>query len=193
MRKTTILTLALALLLGGAVQAATFAIDASHSSVGFKVKHMMVSKVRGTFDQFEGTIEFEEGKPEGWSVAAVIQMASVNTADEKRDAHLINPDFFDADTYPTMTFASTGVEKDGDEWILKGDLTLHGVTKPVELELEYNGSVDDPWGNHRAGFSAEGKIDRRDFGITWNNTLDKGGLAVGNDVTISLEVEAIRQ
>ena len=193
MRTTTILTLALALLLGGAVQAATYTIDTSHSSVGFKVKHMMVSNVRGTFDSFEGTIEFDEADPAGWSVAAVIQMASVNTADEKRDAHLINPDFFDVENHPTMTFASTGVEKKGDGWILKGDLTLHGVTKPVELEMEYNGSIDDPWGNHRAGFTAEGKIDRRDFGITWNNTLDKGGLAVGNDVTISLEIEAIRQ
>lgn len=193
MRKTTILSLALILLLGGIAQAATFAIDASHSSVSFKVKHMMVSKVRGTFDAFEGTIEFEEGKPETWSANAVIQMASVNTADEKRDAHLINPDFFDAEQFPTMTFVTTGVEKDGDDWVLKGDLTLHGVTKPVELDLEFNGTIDDPWGNHRAGFSAEGKIDRREFGITWNNTLDKGGIAVGNDVEIAIEIEAIRQ
>jgi len=193
MRTTTILTLAFALLFGGAVQAATYDIDVSHSSIGFKVKHMMVSKVRGTFEAFEGAIEFDENEPAGWTAGAVVQMASVNTADEKRDAHLVNPDFFDAETYPTMTFASTAVEKDGDDWVLKGDLTLHGVTKPVEMELEYNGMVDDPWGNNRIGFSAEGKIDRREFGITWNNTLDKGGLAVGNDVTISLEIEAIRR
>ena len=193
MRKITFLILATALLLGGAVQAATYTIDASHSSVGFKVKHMMVSKVRGTFDTFEGSVEFEDGAPADWSAGAVIQMASVNTSDEKRDAHLSGPDFFDAETYPTMTFVTTAVKPNGDDWTLVGDLTLHGVTKSVELELEYNGSVDDPWGNHRIGFSAEGVIDRGDFGITWNNALDKGGVAVGNEVTVSLEIEAIRQ
>ncbi len=193
MRKTMILTLALLMSLSAVAGAATYAIDAAHSSVGFKVKHMMVSKVRGNFDAFEGTVEFEEGKPETWSTTAVIQAASIDTDDEKRDGHLRNADFFDVETYPTLTFASTGVVADGDDWILKGDLTMHGVTLPVELEMEFNGSVDDPWGNHRIGFSAEGVIDRRDFGITYNSVLDKGGLAVGNDVTIQLEIEAIRQ
>ena len=193
MRRILTMTLLAALLLPVAATAADYVIDASHSSVGFKVRHMMVSKVTGSFTGFEGTISFDEADPASASASATIQMASVDTSDEKRDGHLRNPDFFDVEQFPTMTFVSTGMKADGDDWILTGDLTLHGVTKAVELELEYNGSIDDPWGNNRAGFSAEGEIDRREFGITWNNTLDKGGLAVGNDVEISLEIEAIRQ
>lgn len=193
MRKTILMLAALAALTAGAAQAATFAIDASHSSVGFKVRHMMVSNVRGAFDQFEGTIEFDEAAMGEASVEAVIQVSSVDTADEKRDQHLVSADFFDAEQFPEMTFRSTALKQDGEAWMLHGELTLHGVTKPVTLELEYNGTIEDPWGNTRAGFSAEGKIDRRDFGITWNNTLDKGGLAVGNDVTIQLEIEAIKK
>jgi polyisoprenoid-binding protein YceI len=173
--------------------AATFAIDPVHSSIGFKVKHMVISKVRGSFSQFEGTIDFDEVDPTLGSVSATITMESIDTSDEKRDEHLRSAEFFNTAEYPTMTFSSKEITKDGDDWQLKGNLTLHGVTKPVALKLEYNGSVDDPWGNHRVGFAAEGKIDRRDFGISWNNTLDKGGLALGNDVTIQLEIEAIRQ
>ncbi|MCB1150723.1 YceI family protein, partial [bacterium] len=142
---------------------------------------------------FEGTIEFDETNMKSAKVNAVIQMASVNTNDEKRDGHLRNEDFFDVAKYPTMTFTSTGVKQDGDDWLLMGDLTMHGVTKPVTLELEYNGTVEDPWGNTRVGFSAEGEIDRTEFGIVYNSTLDKGGLAVGNEVEIMLEIEAIKK
>ena len=173
--------------------AATFAIDPVHSSIGFKIKHMVISKVRGSFGQFEGIIEFDEVDPALGSVSATITMDSIDTGDQKRDEHLRDADFFNTAEFPTMTFSSKEITKDGDDWQLKGNLTLHGVTRPVALKLEYNGSVDDPWGNHRVGFAAEGKIDRRDYGISWNNTLDKGGLALGNDVTIQLEIEAIRQ
>ncbi|HPF34766.1 MAG TPA: YceI family protein [Candidatus Krumholzibacteria bacterium] len=193
MRKILLLTALAALLTAGAAQAATYAIDASHSSVSFKVRHMMVSKVKGFFEDFEGTIEFDETNMKSAKVNAVIQMASVNTNDEKRDGHLRNEDFFDVAKYPTMTFTSTGVKQDGDDWLLMGDLTMHGVTKPVTLELEYNGTVEDPWGNTRVGFSAEGEIDRTEFGIVYNSTLDKGGLAVGNEVEIMLEIEAIKK
>jgi len=193
MRKILLLTALAALLTAGAAQAASYAIDASHSSVSFKVRHMMVSKVKGFFEDFEGTIEFDETNMKSAKVNAVIQMASVNTNDEKRDGHLRNEDFFDVAKYPTMTFTSTGVKQDGDDWLLMGDLTMHGVTKPVTLELEYNGTVEDPWGNTRVGFSAEGEIDRTEFGIVYNSTLDKGGLAVGNEVEIMLEIEAIKK
>ncbi len=187
-----LLTLALLLLAVGA-NAATYAIDTGHSNVSFKVRHMMVSKVAGNFNTFSGTVEFTEGAVQDWSVEAVIDMASINTNDEKRDEHLVSPDFFNVEKYPEMTFVTKGVKVDGDDYVLMGDLTLMGVTKPVELALEFNGEIDDPWGNTRAGFSAEGKIDRRDFGMSWNKTMDKGGVVVGNDVSISLEIEAIKQ
>jgi polyisoprenoid-binding protein YceI len=193
MKLKLIMFSALMLIMAIGAQAATYTIDASHSSVEFKVRHMMVSNVRGNFEVFNGSIEFDESDLKSWSAQAEIDMASVNTSDTGRDEHLVNADFFDVETYPTMTFKSKSVEKAGDDYVLHGELTLHGVTKPVQLDLEFNGTVDDPWGNHRAGFSASGKIDRRDYGITWNNTLDKGGLAVGNDVKIMLEIEAIRQ
>jgi len=193
MRKILLLTALAAVLTAGAAQAATYTIDPAHSSVSFKVRHMMVSKVKGFFEEFQGTIEFDETNMKDARVEAEIQTASVNTNDEDRDEHLRNEDFFEVSTYPTMTFQSTGVKKDGDDWLLMGDLTLHGVTKPVTLELEYNGTVEDPWGNTRVGFSAEGEIDRREFDIIYNNTLDKGGLAVGNDVEIMLEIEAIKK
>ena len=192
--KMRVVTLALGLLvLAAGAQAATYAIDASHSSVSFKVRHMMVSKVVGNFDTFSGTLEYEEGKPQDWSVEAVIDMATVYTNDDKRDEHLRSPDFFDVETHAEMTFRSTGVRADGDDYVLMGELTLMGVTRSVELELEPNGEITDPWGNHRAGFTAEGKLDRRDFGMSWNKTMDKGGIVVGNGISIFLEIEAVKQ
>lgn len=171
--------------------AADWNLDASHSSVGFKVKHMAISKVKGSFGEFSGTVTGEPGKPETFAAEITIQLASVDTGNEKRDDHLRNPDFFDVEKHPTMMFRSTGVTMDGDEGILMGELTLHGVTKLVELELEYRGQIDDPWGNTRAGFSAEGRIDRREFGLTWSKALETGGLVVGNDVDIELEIELV--
>ncbi len=193
-RKIRATLLALVLLaLAGSAAAAAYDIDASHSSLTFKVRHMMVSKVSGRFEDFSGSMEFDAASPASWSVEATVRTASINTDDPKRDDHLRNPDFFDVETHPEMIFKSTGVEKDGDDYVLAGELTLMGVTKPVALELEFNGEVDDPWGNTRAGFSAEGEIDRRDFGMVWNKTMDKGGVVVGNTVEFELEIEAIKQ
>lgn len=192
-RKMMAAVLAASFLTAAAATAATYTIDAAHSSVGFKVRHMMVSKVTGSFGEFSGTVEYVEGQPAQWAAAATIKSASVNTNDVKRDGHLRNADFFDAEKYPEITFASTGVSKKGDGWVLAGDLTMHGVTKPVALDLEFNGAITDPWGNDRIGFSARGKLDRRDYGITYNTVLDKGGVAVSDEVELLLEIEAIAQ
>ncbi len=190
-RNTMSAFLAVSLLTAAVAGAATYTIDASHSSVGFKVRHMMVSKVTGSFGEFAGTVDYVEGQPGQWTTTATIKTASVNTNDAKRDGHLSGADFFDAEKYPEITFASKGVRKEGDGWVLAGDLTMHGVTKPVELALEFNGAMTDPWGNNRIGFSAEGVLDRRDFGISYNTVLDKGGVAASNEVDLMLEIEAI--
>jgi polyisoprenoid-binding protein YceI len=176
------------------VMADTYDIDASHSSVGFKIKHLAISNVNGTFSDFTGSFDFVPGKPEAWTAEATIQLNSVNTGDKKRDAHLLNEDFFDAEKYPTMDFKFVSVEmKDDEEGILNGTLTMHGVTNPVSLELEINGTVTDPWGSERAGFSAEGKINRKDWGLTYGKVLEGGGLMIGNDVKIYLEVEGVKR
>jgi polyisoprenoid-binding protein YceI len=188
-----IFTLIAVMLFSISASAATYVIDSSHSSVSFKVKHMMVSKVQGVFNDFSGTLEFDETNLENWSTTATIQAASVDSGDQKRDEHLKGADFFDVETFPLIKYESKGVEKKGDHWIIHGELTMHGVTKHMMLKMEFNGAIDDPWGNHRAGFTAEGKIDRTEFGIKYNSVLDQGGLAVGNDVSIILEIEAIRQ
>jgi len=190
--KIVALTALVLVALAAGAQAATYAIDAGHSSVSFKVKHMMVSNVRGAFTEFEGSFDFDPEAPKSAKVTAVIQMASVNTNDEKRDEHLRSADFFDVANHPTMEFESTKVEsKGGEEYVLHGKLTLNGVTKSVELDVEFNGVVLDPWGNTRAGFEAEGEIDRKDFGITWSKNMDGGGLVVGDTVKIELEIEAV--
>ncbi len=193
LRKTIILaTLGLLVLAAGA-QAATYKIDEAHSSVSFKVRHMMISKVTGVFESFTGSLEFAEGDPGDWTVEAVIDVASVSTNDTKRDEHLRSPDFFDVENHSEMSFRSTGVAADGGDYVLEGEFTLMGVTKPVKLELEFNGEIEDPWGNTRAGFSASGKLDRREFGMSWNKAMDKGGIVVGNDVSFELEIEAVKQ
>ena len=166
-------------------------VDTSHSSVTFEVKHLAISKVKGAFGEFSGTVTGEADKPETLAVEVEIQVASVNTGNEKRDDHLRNPDFFDVDKFPTMTFKSTGVKMNGDEGVLTGDLTLHGVTKSIQLELEYAGMITDPWGNTRMGFSAEGEIDRTEFGLTWSKAMETGGLVVANEVEIELEIELV--
>jgi len=169
----------------------TWNIDPSHSSVNFMVRHLMVSKVRGRFGAFTGTVTIGEDQLAS-SVVASVEMASVSTDDNGRDAQLRTSDFFDVERFPTMTFASTAVRGDGDDYVLVGDLTIKGVTKSVELELEFDGVSADPWGGTRAGFSAEGEIDRRDFGLEWNMALDTGGLLVGEKVKISLDIQAVK-
>ena len=172
--------------------AADWNVDAAHSNVGFEVKHMAISKVKGSFGEVSGTLTGEDGKPGTFSVEVTIQVGSITTGNTERDDHLKSPEFFDAAKFTTMNFKSTGVKMDGDEGTLTGELTLHGVTKTIDLELEYLGLVNDPWGNTRMGFSAEGKIDRRDYGLTWSKALETGGLVVAHDVKIVLEVEVVK-
>jgi|SRR5579875_1095273 polyisoprenoid-binding protein YceI len=172
--------------------AGTWAIDPVHSEVGFTVRHMMVSKVRGRFTKFDGQIITAEN-PLDSQVTATIDVASISTGDENRDNHLRSSDFLDVAHHPTMTYRSTGVRRDGDRFIVDGELTLRGVTRAVPLVVEVNGFGPDGYGGTRAGFSATAEINRRDFGVNWNAALDNGGVVVGDKVTINLEIEAILQ
>lgn len=169
-----------------------YELDPAHSAVGFKIRHMMVSKVHGRFGTFTGTIDYDEKDPAKGAASATISAASIDTGNEKRDEHLRSADFFDTGKYPNIEFKSTGVEKAKDGSLkLKGDLTMHGVTKPVVLDLEFNGLNRDPQMGTRAGFAARGKLDRTDFGIKFNKVLDTGGLAVGNEVEIEIDAEGV--
>jgi polyisoprenoid-binding protein YceI len=174
------------------IPAGTWAIDPSHSEVGFSVRHLMVAKVRGTFERFDGTITIAED-PLASRVEANVELASINTRDEGRDAHLRSPDFFETDTHPNMTFASTSVTPKGSDYAVVGDLTIKGVTRSVDLSLEFNGVHPDPWGGTRAGFSAETEINRKDFGIDFQIPMDGGGVVVGDKIKVLLEVEAVLQ
>ena len=168
----------------------TWTIDLSHSDVSFTVRHMVVSKVRGFFRTFEGTLVTGE-TPEQSSVTAKIDLASIDTNHDQRNEHIKSADFFDTETYPTMTFQSTGVRRHHDDWILDGELTLKGVTKQVPLKLELNGFGPDSWGGYRAGFSAKGELNRREFNVNFNATMETGGLVVSDKVEILLEIEAV--
>ena len=174
--------------------AGTWAIDPVHSEVSFTVKHMMVSKVRGRFDTFEGTI-ITGPDPLSSSVTASVDLSSVNTGQEQRDAHIRSADFFEVEKHPFMTFASTGVSPDGDRFLLVGDLTLKGVTKSVTFKLDVNGFGPDAYGGTRVGFSATTEISRGDFGVNFNGPIPgvPGGVAVSDKVTINLEVEGVLQ
>src|SRR5580698_1160400 len=165
--------------------AGTWTIDPVHSEVSFVVRHMMVSKVRGRFDKFEGTI-VTAADPLQSSVNATVDLSSVNTGEPNRDNHIRSADFFEVESHPTMTFQSTGVRRDGDNFLLDGNLTIHGNTRPVTLKLEVNG-----YGGTRAGFSASGEINRNDFGISYNGPVPGGGVVVSEKVTISIEIEGI--
>ncbi|ORB26609.1 YceI family protein [Mycolicibacterium parafortuitum] len=174
-----------------ALPTGTWALDPIHSSVNFWVRHLMVSKVRGTFDEFSGAITVaEDGTP---SVRAEIAVDSVNTRNEQRDAHLKNADFFDVENHPTATFVSTAVRRDGDNYILDGDFTLKGVTKPVSLALEFNGVNPGMGHGEVAGFEASVVLNRKDFGIDFDAPLETGGTVVGDKVTVTLEIEALKQ
>jgi polyisoprenoid-binding protein YceI len=170
----------------------TYAIDPSHSSVEFVVRHLMISKVRGRFGAFSGQFVVAD-QPEQSSASVEIQAASVDTGDAQRDGHLRSADFFDAETYPLITFNTTGVAADGDGWKLQGDLTVRGVTVPVVLDLEFEGGGPSPFGDVRVGFTASGELDREQFGLTWNQALETGGVLVGKKARIELAVEAIKQ
>jgi polyisoprenoid-binding protein YceI len=170
--------------------AGTWVIDLAHSEVSFTVRHLMVSKVRGTFTKFEGQIEVGEDLLAS-SVTATIDLSSIDTRDAGRDTHLRSADFFEIEKFPSMTYQSTSIRAEGDHFVVEGNLSLHGVTSSVPLTLESNGVGSDPWGGTRAGFSAEGEISRKDFGIDFSMPLDGGGVVVGDKVKIHIEIEAV--
>lgn len=187
--------LSLIILLAIVVQvasAATYTVDVVHSQVHFKVAHLMISSVRGEFSDYTATIEADPSTKAVKSVSATIKTASIDTRNQKRDDHLRSPDFFDAASYPEIKFESTRVVGTGDDIVVYGNLTIRGNTKIIELRGKFSGEVKDPWGNTKAGFEATGEINRQDFGLTWNKTLETGGLVVGDEVEIGLEIEALK-
>ena len=192
-KTVSVVTGTLILTLAVLVQAAEFSIDPAHSSVGFTVRHI-VSNVKGQFNEFSGNFTYDPKVPEKSSVEAVIQTKSINTNVDKRDGHLRSPDFFDVEKFPTMTFKSTSVKSAGSGKLdITGTLTLHGVSKPVVLSVQGGDVAKDPWGGTRTGFSATTSVNRKDFGMTWNKTLDNGGLLVGDDVKIDIEAEGVQK
>jgi polyisoprenoid-binding protein YceI len=170
----------------------TWTIDPAHSDVGFVIRHLMISNIKGHFTTFEGQIVTAED-PLTSQVTATIDMTSIDTANAARDEHLRTADFFEVEKYPTMSYRSTGIRQTDDGWAIDGELALHGVTRQVPLAVEVNGFGPDPWGGQRAGFSATAQINRRDFGISNIIPMDGGGVAVGDKVSISLEIEAVLQ
>ncbi len=178
----------------GTAQAAAYDIDATHSSVGFQIRHMF-SLVSGTFNEFSGVVDFDEAAPEKSKASITIQASSIDTRNAKRDGHLQSPDFFDVANHPTITFTSTRIEKTdrADLYKMHGDLTMHGVTKPVVLDVTILGSGPDGSGGVRAGFQLAGTIDRKDYGLTWNRALDNGGALLGDDVTLDVFIAAVNK
>lgn len=195
MRLNKILALStLLLLFGGAAQAAdTYQIDPVHSTVNFAVKHLVINTVRGNFTEFSGKIVYDEADITKSSVDVTIKAASVNTGNDKRDTHLRSAEFLDAQKYPEILFKSKEIKKEGDGYVVVGDLTLHGVTREVSFPFQILGKIKDPWGKTRIGLEASLTINRQDFGVSWSQTMDNGGLMVGNDVKIELNVEAVKE
>jgi len=171
--------------------AAEYAIDASHSRIQFSVRHLGISTVTGNFSVFGGALVFDPEAIETGRVEVGIDATSIDTAVEKRDTHLRSPDFLNVDEYPEIRFQSTGVESSEGGLAVSGNLTIRGVTRPVVLEAEFNGQAEDPWGSSRVGFEATTRINRKDFGLTWNKVLESGGLLVSEEVKITLVVEGV--
>ena len=169
----------------------TFKIDKAHSEATFQVRHL-ITKVRGRFTDFEGTVQFDEGNPENSSVTFTIKTSSIDTSEADRDKHLRSADFFSVDEHPTITFTSARVRKvSGNEFQVVGPLTIRGTSKEITVPVTYLGGAKDPWGNERAGFEAEVTINRKDFGLAWNAPLETGGFLVGDDVKINLQIQAV--
>jgi len=169
-------------------------VDPAHTRAEFAVKHLMITTVRGHFGDVDGTVREDSADPSRSSIEVSLKVASISTGVEQRDAHLRSPDFFDADQFPSITFRSTRVITAGDDKLnVTGDLTIKGVTKSVVLDVTEEGRGGDPWGGQRAGFTATTKIDRRDFGLNWNQALEAGGFAVGHEVKITLDIQLVRQ
>jgi polyisoprenoid-binding protein YceI len=164
--------------------------DPAHSEINFRIKHLMISNVKGGFATFTANIETDGANFENTRVNASIDAASITTGDTQRDTHLKGSDFFDVENYPLIEFKSTRFDRvKNDQFIMEGDLTMHGVTKPVTLDVEYGGIMKDPWGNHKAGFHVTGKINRKDWGLTWNAALETGGMLVSEEVKIEAEIQ----
>lgn len=169
----------------------TYEIDKAHSEAVFQVRHLL-TKVSGRFEDFKGAVRFDEAAPAESSIDFTIQAASINTNQPDRDAHLRSADFFDVERFPTLTFVSRSVEARGDRrFDVAGDLTIHGISRSVTLPVTYLGAARDPWGNERAGFETEVRLNRRDFGLTWNAALETGGFLVGDDVRVTVSMQAI--
>ncbi len=173
---------------------AVWNIDPAHSNVEFSVRHLMIATVRGRFADVQGAVTIDEDEPSRSNVDVTIKATSIDTRSEQRDTHLRSADFFDVEKYPEITFRSRKIEPRGDgEYKVTGDLTMHGVTKPVTLSATEEGRARDPWGNDRIAFSATAKLDRKEFGLQWNQALETGGVMVGDEIKISLDVELVRQ
>lgn len=170
----------------------TWTIDPSHTRLGFEARHAMVTKVRGSFEDVAGTLVIDAANPSGSTASVAVQLASVSTGSADRDAHLRSPDFFDVEVNKEMTFASTAVKQDGDEFVMVGDLTIKGVTRTIELQLVPTGVVTDPFGNTRAGFEGTSELSRKEFGLTWNVALEAGGVLVSDKIKIQLDVAAVK-
>lgn len=182
-----------AVALAAPVLADTYDVDASHTTLGFGVKHMVVSTTKGKFDDYKAEIQYDPANLADFKASATIQVKSVSTRDEKRHEHLRGPDFFDAAKFPEIAFVSTKLEKTADGHALHGKFTIKGVTKDVVIPVTVNGPIADPWGNQRLGIEGGFTISRKDYGLTWSKTMDGGGLVVGDDVKIELSIEGIKR
>ena len=167
-------------------------LDPSHTAVEFSAKHMMLTTVKGNFSDIDGTIEITGASPESATVQATMKVASIDTRNAQRDGHLRSPDFLDAENFPEITFRSTKIAGPKDRFSITGDLTIRGTTKSVTLDVTYEGTGVDPWGGERLGFSADTRIDRRDFGLTYNQVLEAGGILVSNEIRIHIEAQLVR-
>ena len=174
-------------------QTSVYSLDRAHTTVEFIVRHLMITKVRGRFTNFDGRIELEPGTDLPAVIAARIEAASIDTREDQRDAHLRSADFFDVENYPELTFESTRIEGTADEFTIHGNLSIRGVTREVALKGTFEGRTNDPWGGTRVGYSAHTTVNRKDFGLAWNAALETGGVVVGDEVRIELNVEAILQ
>ncbi|MEU6061451.1 YceI family protein [Streptomyces sp. NPDC047097] len=171
-----------------------YTLDPAHSSVGFTARHAMVTNVRGSFTDFDGTLKLDGTDPAASSAVIDVRIASIDTGNADRDGHLRSADFFDAEQFPEMTFRSTGAEiVGGDDYRLTGDLTIKGVTKPLTIDLEFNGSAKDPFGNERVGFEGTAALLRSEWGLTWNAALETGGVLVSDKIKLTFEISAIRK
>ena len=179
-------------LAGVVASAAEYQVDTVHSTVAFGIKHLGLSEVRGAFTNFTGKISYDPAKQEEFKASGTVEVASLNTGNKMRDDHLRSPEFFDAAKLPDIKFETTGIKKEDGEWVVTGQFTLHGVTKDIKLRGELSGPILDPMGKTRIGLMATTKINRLDYGITWNKKLDKGGVMIGEDVKISLNIEAVQ-